>query len=387
MEYPMTLSLDLLEKLVAFDTTSHKSNLALIAFIEAYLQARGFDTARAYDASGEKAGLFARIGPAAQPGILLSGHTDVVPVTGQHWDTDPFRLTQKGNALHGRGTTDMKGFIACALSLADRIHTKNLREPLKFAFSYEEEIGCVGIKRMIRNLDSTLGVPRLCIVGEPTEMHVAVGHKGKGALRALCHGQSGHSALAPHYVSALHLATDFVHELRDLQQYYRQHGAHDSDYVIPYSTLHVGMLQGGTALNIVPDTATLEFEYRNIAGDCPNTLLNHIYQRARKVESRYRSQFEDASIVIEQYNSYPGLNTPREQTAVSMVQYWAQSNTVTKVPFGTEAGYFDDLGIPTVVCGPGSMEGQGHKPNEYITKQQLAACDAMLDRLLREISD
>jgi acetylornithine deacetylase len=381
----MTSTLDILDKLVGFDTVSSKSNRELALYAEEFLLARGFQVHRITDPGGDKLGLYAERGPDGD-GVLLSAHTDVVPVDGQPWTRDPFRLTREGDRVYGRGTTDMKGYVASMLSLADRAAKVNLREPLKIVLSYDEEVGCVGIQQMLDRLAPMLGQPRACFVGEPTEMQVAVGHKGKAALRAVCHGQSGHSALAPKFVNALHLATDFVEELRKLQQIYATSGHSDPAYSVPYTTFHVGMLSGGKALNIVPDRAELTFEYRHLAADRGQEILDHITAAADRVGRKYQAQFAQACVEVEQYNAYPGLEVARTDAVVPYAQKMAQRNTTTKVAFGTEAGFFSELGIPTVVCGPGSMEGQGHKPDEYLELAELAACDAMMDRILKDLS-
>jgi len=373
---------EILERLIAFKSVSADSNLELIDYVEALLSEVGFRVHRIADASGEKAGIFARLGPEV-PGVLLSGHTDVVPSEGQAWTRDPFILTREGDRLYGRGTTDMKGFIASALSLAERAAAVPLQRPLLLAFSYEEEIGCLGIRQMIGAMEERIGRADFCIVGEPTQMQVAIGHKGKGALRAICSGQSGHSALAPKLTNALHLAIDFVQELRALQTWFAENGSKDPAYEIPYTTLHVGKINGGRALNIVAEEATVEFEYRHVAADDPEEIMEQILKAAEAVASRYRENFAEASISVERYNAYPGLEVAEDSDIVTVVQNLARTNSVCKVSFGTESGFFDALGIPTVVCGPGSMTGQGHMPDEYITTGQLKACDAMMDRLLQ----
>ncbi|MCT4610005.1 MAG: acetylornithine deacetylase [Pelagimonas sp.] len=381
----MTTTLDILDKLIRFDTVSSNSNLALASYVEGFLEARGFTVHRITDPGGEKTGLYAEKGPAGD-GVLLSAHTDVVPVAGQSWTKDPFHLTRDGDRLYGRGTTDMKGFVASLMALADRASAADLREPLKIALSYDEEVGCVGLQQMLDRLAPMLGQPRACFVGEPTEMQVAIGHKGKAALRAVCHGSSGHSALAPRFTNALHLATDFITELRRLQALYAREGAQDTAYSVPYTSFHVGKMSGGTALNIVPDRAELTFEYRHLAADQGKEILSQIQSAAARVGASYQSQCPEARVEVEQYNAYPGLDVAQSHAVVSYAQKLARSNSTTKVAFGTEAGFFSELGIPTVVCGPGSMESQGHKPDEYLELSQLKACDAMMDRLLEDIS-
>ncbi|MDO6520374.1 acetylornithine deacetylase [Shimia thalassica] len=381
----MTLTLETLEKLIGFNSVSARSNLDIISFIEDFLQTRGFRLTRIPDASGQKAGLFAEIGP-SEGGVLLSGHTDVVPTEGQNWTKDPFRLSREEDRVYGRGTTDMKGYLSAMLTVADAAASRDLKEPLKLVFSYDEEIGCVGIQHMLPALKPLLGAPRMCLVGEPTEMQVAVGHKGKAAIRARCFGQNGHSALAPMFVNALHLATDFVAELRHIQAEYAQNGSQDAAYSIPYTTLHVGKLSGGMALNIVPDSAEVVFEYRHLATDDPENIMDRIARAAEAIARKYRPDFAQADIVLDRYNAYPGLDVSQDARIAGIAQRLAENQSITKVAFGTEAGFFSNLGIETVVCGPGSMAGQGHKPDEYITLDQLDACDRMLMRTLDEIS-
>lgn len=379
----MHTTLEILDRLISFNTVSARSNLALITYAESFLRARGFETRRIPDETGEKSGLYAELGPAGD-GVLLSAHTDVVPVEGQLWTRNPFQLSVEDGRLYGRGTTDMKGFVASVLSLADRASRASLKEPLRIALSYDEEVGCVGIQKMLDRLAPMLGQPRLCVVGEPTEMQVAIGHKGKAGLRALCTGQAGHSALAPNFTNALYVATDFIAELRVLQSDLVQNGAQDAAYDIPYSTIHVGKLSGGTALNIVPDHAEILFEYRHLPQDRAADLMARITAAATRIETRFGPA---TSISVERVISYPGLDVSSTDMIVGELQALAQTNGITKVAFGTEAGFFDELGIPTLVCGPGSMAGQGHKPDEFLALSQLVACDLMMDRILSRISD
>lgn len=381
----MSLTIENLERLIGFNSVSARSNLDIIAFIESFLAERGFRLNRLPDPTRQKAGLYAEIGP-GEGGILLSGHTDVVPTEGQDWTRDAFRLSRNGGKLYGRGTTDMKGYLAAMLTVADQASRRGLKEPLKLVFSYDEEVGCVGIQQMLEQLTPLIGAPRACLVGEPTEMRVAVGHKGKAAIRATCNGQNGHSALAPKFVNALHLATDFVTELRGVQDWFATDGARDEDYAVAYTTLHVGKLTGGVALNIVPDSAELTFEYRYLAADDPNMIMGRIRLAANRVADRFRGLFPDAEITMDRYNAYPGLDVPADAPVVTLAQRLAGNQDITKVAFGTEAGFFANLGVPTVVCGPGSMEGQGHKPDEFVTEEQLALCDRMLARVLDNIS-
>lgn len=386
----MSLTLENLERLIGFNSVSSRSNLDIIGFIETYLRERGFRLTRISDDTGQKAGLFAEIGPSegglSGGGLILSGHTDVVPTEGQNWSRDPFRLSHQDGKYYGRGTTDMKGYLACMLSAADKAAKSDLKEPLKLVFSYDEEIGCVGIQHMADRLAPLLGTPRACFVGEPTEMRVAVGHKGKAAIKATCNGQSGHSALAPNFVNALHLAADFVVELGKVQGWLATQGARETDYDIAYSTVHIGKLTGGVALNIVPDHAELILEYRHLASDRQDMIMDLIRDAASRVARRYQPDYPEAKITLNRYNAYPGLDVSKGAPVVALAQRLAGNPEVTKVAFGTEAGVFAGLGVPTIVCGPGSMEGQGHKADEYISGEQLAACDRMMDCIVNEIS-
>lgn len=377
-------TLDILEKLIAFDTVSSKSNLPLIAYVEDFLRQRGFDIIRIPDDTGQKAGLYASIGPPGK-GILLSAHTDVVPVEGQSWTTDPFRLTRIGDRLHGRGTCDMKGYLAAMLHAADKAAKTALSAPLKLSISYDEEVGCVGIQHMKQTLAHLIGQPELCIVGEPTEMHVATGHKGKASYRATCLGSEGHSALAPLFANALYMATDLAQTLRNLQIEYADNEHHDDAYEIPYSTVHLGKLNGGNALNIVPKTAHLEFEFRHLVADPIETFEANVIKAAKDISARFQRHASHASIQIEPTAGYPGLDVDADDEGVKLAQKMAMCSQTTKVSFGTEAGIFADLGAPTIVCGPGSMRHQGHQPDEYLEFRQLLDCEAMLDRVVQHI--
>ncbi|YBV94057.1 acetylornithine deacetylase (plasmid) [Phyllobacteriaceae bacterium JZ32] len=382
---PYAATLELLERLVAFPTVSAESNLDLIDFADAHLIGAGFQTHRLPDPSGRRAGLLGRLGPAGPGGVLLSAHSDVVPVEGQHWTRAPFQLTREGGRLYGRGTTDMKGYLASMLSLATRAAKQPPGRPLMLAISYDEEVGCAGIREMLPGYRALGWQPEICIVGEPTGMRPATGHKGKAAFVATCHGNAGHSSLAPRYVNALHIAADFIAALRRIQDDYAVSAAQDTGYDVPYSTVHAGRMQGGTALNIVPDYARIEFELRHLPGDTPEDFLSRLRQETDRILPPFRAR-GNAEIKIEVTNSYPGLEIGPEHEAVRRVAALSGSRQTIKVTYGTEAGYFAQLGIPTVVCGPGDMEGQGHKADEYITTEQLGGCDRMMDRLLMRLS-
>jgi len=369
-------TIDILKRLITFDTVSARSNLPLIAFVEDLLKTHGFRVTRLPSPCGHKAGLYAEIGPEVDGGLLLSAHTDVVPVDGQSWTRPAFDLTLENDKLFGRGTTDMKGFIACVLASAIQAKDLALKRPFAIVLSYDEEIGCVGLQQIKNDLIPLLRAPSLCIVGEPTEMQVATGHKGKTAFKATFHGQAGHSALAPKFQNALYLAADFMTQLRALQDEIAKSGPFDPAYEVPYTTLHVGTLSGGTALNIVPERADMRFEIRALAAQDMTVLNDRINAIASSMNA------EEKRVTLACTNTYPGLDVEASQAWVKDFSTLAQQG-LTKVGFGTEAGILSDLGIPTLVCGPGSMEGQGHKADEFISTQQLAACDRLLGRLMQ----
>ncbi len=369
----------ILDRLVAFDTVSHKSNLDLVAYVEDLLLAAGARLTRLPSPCGQKAALYAEIGPEVAGGLLLSAHTDVVPTEGQSWSKPPFALQAEGDKLFGRGTTDMKGFVASALALAQRVQHLPLARPLAIVLSYDEEIGCVGLQEIGAELAPLLKAPALCVVGEPTEMQVAIGHKGKTAYQAVFRGEAGHSALAPHFRNALHGAADFLTALRDLQDSLAQSGPFDASYGVPYTTIHAGTLSGGTALNIVPDRAVMRFEIRNLAQQDMAALSAAL----EALVSTFAGGTQPSQMELVQTNTYPGLDVDPGAAWVRTTAEAAGCG-VTKVAFGTEAGLLSAMGHNTLVCGPGSMEGQGHKADEYIHASQLAACDRFLDRLVAQ---
>ena len=333
-----------------------------------------------------KANLFAYIGPEKSDGIMLSGHTDVVPVDGQNWEKPPFECTYENGLFYGRGTADMKGFVASAVNAFIKAKTLNLQKPLYLALSYDEEVGCIGVRSLIDLIKGLKFKPEMCIVGEPTLMSIATGHKGKTALRAECEGVEAHSALAPKGTNAIHLACDLISEIRDLQNEISHNGVKDYDYDIPYTTLHVGKISGGVVLNIVPNYAAVDFEIRNLAEDKPSAILLELKTKISKLLVKVRNKAPNANIKINITNQYPGLNTNINSEIVSFVSSLTGKNKTIKVAFGTEGGLFDEqLAIPTVVCGPGSMD-QGHKPDEFVSENQLMLCDQMLETLLHRLS-
>jgi acetylornithine deacetylase len=373
---------EILARLIGFDTVSANPNRALMDFVAGLLAEAGVPSRLIPDASGGKANLYATVGPAGAGGVMLSGHTDVVPVTGQAWTHPPFALTEVEGRYYGRGTADMKGFVAAALAAVIGAARRPLAVPLHLALSYDEEIGCMGVRSLIDMLEGAPVRPRFCIVGEPTGMQVATGHKGKVALRATCIGREGHSALAPMALNALHLAVDFVNAVRALQARVAATGLRDGDYDVPYSTIHVGKLNGGVQVNIVPNHAVADFEIRSLAGEDVEGLIDALRAAAEAIVAPLRAEFPEAAITVERLWDYPGLGTPSDAAVVNFVKALTGANGTMKVAFGTEGGLFDArLGIPTVICGPGSM-AQGHKPDEYVSLEQMARCEAMLAALV-----
>ena len=383
----MQSTLHYLEKLIAFPTVSRDSNLALIDFVAKELNALGVASTLIHNEDGKKANLWATIGPANVQGIALSGHTDVVPVEGQNWSSDPFKLASRGGNLYGRGSADMKGFIASCLHLAKAAVKRDLRTPLHFAFSYDEEIGCIGVRRMLDMLKVMPVRPRLCIVGEPTMLQVVTAHKGKLGYRVTAHGLEAHSSLAPIGVNAIYMACDLIAEIRRIQGDIAANGKRDGDYEVAYTTLHVGKMAGGEVMNIVPNLASFDFEIRYLPEDDGGTIFARIQKTAEKIAAGFQNVFPKARFEFATLQSYPALNTPVDSEAVNFVRALTGGNSTGKITFGTEGGLFQqELGIPAVVCGPGNI-AVAHKPDEYVSEEQLALCDAMLARLLDRLSN
>lgn len=374
-------SIDLIERLISFDTTSYNSNIQFIQFAADLLCANGADIRFTYDDTRQKANLFATIGPADKPGVLLSGHSDVVPVDGQDWSSDPFRVVHRDGRLYGRGTADMKSFIAICLAMAPEFAARTLSMPVHFAFSYDEEVGCVGVRGLIQDLSALPVRPRLCIVGEPTEMKVIIGHKGKKNVRCHVHGKECHSALNHRGVNAVEVASEMVVFLRGLQRRIREQGPFDHGYDPPYTTVHTGVIQGGTALNIVPANCSFEFEFRNLPNHDPEALMAELRGFAQDLVPEMLAVDPATGIMFEEYNTTAGLLTDEQDEAAVLARQLSGNNDTAKVSFTTEAGLFHDAGIPTVVCGPGSI-AQAHKPDEFITLDQIAQGEAFVRKLL-----
>jgi acetylornithine deacetylase len=376
----------LLERLIAFPTVSRDSNLEMIDFIRHTLGDLGVRSELFYNAERTKANLFATIGPDQAGGIVLSGHTDVVPVDGQPWTVEPFRLSEREGRLYGRGTADMKGFIASVLASVPAFLERGLKVPVHLAFSYDEEVGCLGVRPMLAELAQRPHKPALCLIGEPTELKPVLGHKGKLAMRCQIKGAPCHSAYAPYGVNAIQYAARLINRLEEIGEQLSAPEHHDERFDPPYSTVQTGVIQGGRALNIVPAECEFDFEVRALPGYDATHVADELHAYAQtQLLPKMRAVNDGTEIRFEPLSAYPGLVTPPDSDAARLLARLCGSNEFGTVAFGTEGGLFQEAGIPTVVCGPGSMD-QGHKPDEFVTVAQMAGCDAMLARLADYLS-
>lgn len=371
---------ELLSRLVSFDTTSHKSNLACIAFIEDYLLQHGIVSARVPAPEGDKASLFATIGPETQGGVALSGHTDVVPVDGQVWESDPFVLHRRDGRFYGRGTADMKGFLACVLAAVPDFKRRSLKTPIHIAFSYDEEIGCIGVRPMIAELGDTLPKPRLVIVGEPTGMRVIDAHKGPVRWQVDVVGRAAHSSMAPLGVNAITYAMRLIAELHRIEAELKASPAAPR-FDPPYATLQVTRIEGGTATNIVPVSCTFSFDIRSVPGLDIDGIENRIKAFA-KIEClpEMRRIAPEAEITIVRANNVPPFAVEPQSEIVPLAMKLAGQNATHAVSYATEAGLFQDAGCQSIVCGPGDI-AEAHTANEWIAESELAKCMAFLERL------
>ncbi|HCK20016.1 acetylornithine deacetylase [Thalassospira tepidiphila] len=383
---PLAPSNDTIEwcrNLIRHQSVSMTPNLALIDEVKAFLDGLGYDTLVVRDPSETKANLYATIGPKVDGGVILSGHSDVVPTEGQNWASDPYEIDIRDEKLYGRGACDMKGFLACLLTKAEAFKNADLRVPIHLAFTYDEEVGCLGVPSLVEAINNLPHKPAMCIVGEPTEMKVITQHKGKFSARAHFTGRSGHSSLPAEGVNAVEFASEFVVFLRKLGRKCREEGPHDDEFEPNHTTFHTGVIKGGTQLNIIPQNCFVDFEFRNLPNDDREALKAEIYDYVENtLQPEMREIYPDVGIEIEVISDMPGLATGDDEEVTKLVMALTGANTTGKVSFGTEAGVFSALGdIPTVVCGPGSIE-QAHKPDEFIELDQLGRCEVFLDKLL-----
>ncbi|MCB2102855.1 MAG: acetylornithine deacetylase [Rhodobacterales bacterium] len=382
------VSLDMIKKLVAIDTTSRNSNLDLIHFVQAYLADFGIDCLLVEDPDQPKANLYATIGPDDRPGVMLSGHTDVVPADPADWTRcQPFAPTVTEGRLYGRGTSDMKSFIGIALAHVPLMLERGMETPVHLALSYDEEVGCLGVRSLVEQLALAPIRPAFCVVGEPTSMGVMIAHKGKRSYTATVTGHEAHSSLAPHGVNAVEYAAELITFIRRRGRRAAQEGPFDADYDVPHTTFHVGTVKGGTALNIVPRSCAFQFEFRHLPQDDPADLFAEVEAHARDVlEPEMHAVQPDTGITFDEVPDLPALNTAPDDDVVAFVKALAGQNSHGKVAFATEAGLFQRrAGIPTVVCGPGSIE-QAHKPDEFISLDQIAKGEAFMRRLIDRVA-
>jgi acetylornithine deacetylase len=375
-------TIDILRDLLAFDTTSRLSNLPLLQYVSGLLDRHGIASRLIYNEDRTKANLWATIGPPGERGIILSGHTDTVPVDNQDWTKDPFKLTEEGGLVYGRGACDMKGFLASVLAMIPEMVRADLKRPIHLAFSHDEELGCVGVKSLIEDLRADSPRAAFCIVGEPTEMTPVIGHKGGQSYKVRVEGREAHSSLAPHAVNAIEYAADLIVFLRKVAERMKER-ASDDLYDVPHSTLSTGMINGGSAINIVPRQCEFVFEFRYLPGIDPAEVMSQIRDYAAgTLEPAMRAVAPEARIAFENNYAYPHFDADPAGELVTLTKAWAGRNAEAKVAYGTEAGYFSGtLGIPTIVCGPGSI-AQAHKPDEYVARDQLDQCDRFLRRVM-----
>jgi len=372
--------LDLVRLLIGFDTTSRGSNLPLIDFAQELLEAAGARCRRTFDAGRIKANLFATFGPDEPGGYVLSGHTDVVPVDGQEWSSDPFHAVVRDNKLFGRGTCDMKGFIGVALSLLPQIARARLKRPIHFALSYDEEVGCAGVPGLLEDLRQAGIAPALAIVGEPTGMRVVGAHKAGAVLHTHCHGREGHSSAPEKGANAVMMAGEFIALLEDVWTGLRADA--DPRFDPPHTTVQANMVSGGSAVNILGRDALVTWEYRALPDRDPAKVVDLIQRRADdELLPKYRARATEARFDTALHASYPGLVLDENSPAIALAREVSGANSVDTVAYGTEAGHFQRFGIPAVICGPGSID-QAHKADEFVALPELIKCEDFLRKVI-----
>lgn len=372
---------EMIAALIGFDTTSAKSNLALIDFVADYLRGHGIASRRTASDDGAKANLFATLGPEVAGGVVLSGHSDVVPVAGQAWDSDPFEMVARDGRLYGRGTADMKSFLAIALALVPEFLARPLARPIHLALSYDEEVGCLGVGRLIADLQANLPPPAAVIIGEPTSMAIASAHKGCYVQRTRITGKEAHSSQPQRGGSAILAAGELLHFLGRLARERRAAADPESRFEPPFTTFNIGVIEGGSALNIIPRDCAFTWEFRPLPGEDPDEVIARLDDFARsEVLPELREHAPEAAIVTERLAGVPPLRVEAEGAAEALLRRLSGLNDTIAVSFGTEGGLFQEAGFSTVVCGPGSID-QAHQPNEFVELAQIEACTALLRKL------
>src|SRR3984957_4976563 len=382
---PSSASRAMIERLISFKTVSRDSNLGLIEWVRDYLQGLGATTRLTHDATGKKANLFATLGDSNKPGLILSGHTDVVPVDGQNWDTDPFLAVERDGRVFARGPADMKGFIGIILAQAPRfvaaLNDSRLDAPLHYSLSYDEEVGCIGVRGLIRDLEDNNIRPAGCVVGEPTSMQPIVAHKGTHRLRCSVHGREAHSSYVTHGVNAIEYAARLVVFIRQIAERQAQIETRDYGFPVPSSTLSTGVIHGGIAANVVPKDCVFQFDMRTLPNTSPEALHQEIRAYAATLAREMQAVDQQSGIDLEWLSQTVGLAAAETDAIVQWAMQLSRSSTVGKVSYGTEAGLFQKMGVPTVICGPGDI-AQAHRPNEFVTLEQLAQCEKFMDRIV-----
>jgi acetylornithine deacetylase len=380
---PQTFSpREMLSRLVSFDTTSRDSNLELISFVEDYARSYGLAPRRIPNPEGTKANLLISIGPQEPGGIILSGHTDVVPVDGQPWDSDPFNMIERDGKYFGRGTSDMKAFSAVILSLLPQLTRQPLKTPVHIALSYDEEVGCLGVRPMIADIVKSVPMPRLAIIGEPTDMKVVNAHKGIRSFRTTVTGREAHSSQTDKGVNAVMVAAELIMHLAKLAEDMRRRGDPSGRFDPPYTTVQSSTIEGGTALNILARHCLFQWEFRYLPGTSQDEILNTFNAYAtNEVLPRLKAIAPEADIVTKPRAHVPALVATDGCPAEALAKQLTGRNHAEAVAYGTEAGLFQEAGIPSVVCGPGNIQ-QAHKPNEFIEISQVAACEQFIRKLI-----
>jgi acetylornithine deacetylase len=375
----------MIDRLIGFPTVSRDSNLGLIEWVRDYLHSHGAKIRLTQDATGKKANLFATLGDSPKPGLILSGHTDVVPVDGQNWDTDPFLVTERNGKLFARGSADMKGFIGIILAQAPQfvaaLNNNRLDAPLHYALSYDEEVGCLGVRGLIRDLQENGIRPAGCVVGEPTSMQPIIAHKGTHRFRCAVHGREAHSSYVTHGVNAIEYAARLVVYIRQIADRLAQIEQRDYGFTVPYSTLSTGLIRGGIAANVVPKDCEFHFDMRTLPQASPDALYQEIRTYAEVLAREMQAIDPQSGIDLVWASETVGLAASETDAIVRWAMQISNNSSVGKVSYGTEAGLFQKMGVPTVICGPGDI-ADAHRPNEFVALEQLAQCEAFMHRIL-----
>ena len=385
MESGFEVQRDWLARMVAFNTVSSKSNLPLIEDVKAYLQRHGVESTLVYNEEKNKANLYAVVGPLKEGGVVLSGHTDVVPVDGQDWDTDPWTVVEKDNKLFGRGVCDMKAFSAIGLSLVPEMLEADLKRPLIFALSYDEEVGCLGAPDMIAQIRETIPEPSAVIVGEPTMMKVIDGHKGIASFRVDVRGFTTHSSQTDRGVSAVEAAAKLIVKITEMREARAAQADSDSPFDPPYSTMTVNVARGGTQLNIMAGACYFEFDLRVVPGETADSVMQEFREFAKILEADMQAKAPECGIDIHQITNAPALKPEMQNPAAELAKAITGFNATSVVSYAAEAGQFQEAGFSTVICGPGSID-QAHQANEFLAVDQLVAGTKFLRQLIKRMS-